>query len=484
MAFSNIAPVQGPVGAGKLETLLQISYNKMVRQQLSASFVEWEMVRQMRVGNPDGRQRNFMLQTGRGPSSVQYRNPGLAGGAFPAAHQSQMVEGRAVFKEMDLAITLPYNLWDLAQTSPAKYAEPLAVELSSKPLAAKRLLAASVFGDGTGVVCEVASTGAATLSAAGDVVVTVSVATGARGHLGFCEIDDLLIPAVTAGTLVAPTGAGMSGLTLGQNAGGAFSNSAVAYRVIRVNRKLRQVTLRLVNQATLAAAPSPTGISHNLAAGDLFYRVGQPTIPDLSGAVADYGSITEAFLGMESLISDDGRIVHGITMSGVTGSTVVDCGGGIIDVPFIHEALDEVKINVGRDVYKWSKLMLAPEATRVLIEGRETDRRFNSVEDNKRGVRVFAYVHESDTVEVRSSEFVPFARGYILPEGGPQGKVFEFYSTDWKAAKAPQGGGQFMFAPFSAGGYSRDFVGYMCMRGTLINQHPKACVKLTNFLLS
>jgi hypothetical protein len=171
-------------------------------------------------------------------------------------------------------------------------------------------------------------------------------------------------------------------------------------------------------------------------------------------------------------------------MSGVTGSTVIDCGGNVMDVGYIHQAMDEVKINVGRGIYKWKTLMMAPEAAKVMIEARETDRRFNSVMDNKRGVNVFAYVHEEDTVEIRSSEFVPFSRGYILPEGGPNGKVFEFYSTDWQAAKAPQGGGQFMFAPFTAGGYSRDFIGYMSTRFALINVHPKACVKLTNFVLS
>lgn len=483
MSFSNIAPAQGPVGAGQLENLLQISYTKMIRQQLSASFAEWEMIKQYRVGNPDGRQRNFMLQTGRGPSSVQFRNPGLAGGAFPAAHQSTMVEGRAVFKEMDLAITIPYNLWTLAQTSPAKYAEPLAIELASKPVAAKRLLAASLFGDGSGVVCEVASTGAATLSASGDVVVTVDVTDDAYGHLGFCEIDDLLIPAAKAGTVIGATNLPV-GAAVAQNVGGAFSNLAYAYKVVRVNRSARQVTLRLVNQATLEAVASPTSVAHQMVAGSVLYRVGQPTIPDLTATPADWGSLTEALVGFESLISDAGRVVHGITMSGVTGSSVYDCDGNIIDTPFIHSAMDEVKINVGRGAYQWKKLMISPEAAKVFIEGRETDRHFQSVKDGTRGTHMFSYQHENDLIEVHSSEFVPFSRGYILPEGGQNGKVFDFFSTDWKAAQAPNGGGQFMFAPFTAGGYSRDLIGYMSTRFTLVNMHPRACVKLKNFVLA
>jgi hypothetical protein len=451
MAFSNIDNLQ-------LGKFLQIAFSEGVRSQISNDYRDWEYVKRMRVSDPDGRELRFLFQKSYGPAAIQYRNP-TGSTVFPSAQQITVSEHTAVFKEINATIELEYNLWDRARRSPSKYAEPLALEIQSKTIAAKRRLAADMYGDGTGVVAEVASE---VSLASGVVTIQLSTSASSPGHVGFCEFGDLLVAATQAGVAILPSGAA------------AF----YAYRVKERKRKLDQVVLEIVDSAgNVITGASAT----NLVSTAVFYRVGQPTIPNRT-SISDYGTATEVMPGLQSLASSDGRTVHGIVMSGASAATSIDASGNPLDVSQVQELMDNVKINVGQSAYSWKMLAMAPEAHAALIESRETDRRFQSVEDNKRGVRIFAYVHGNDVLETYTSEYVQKKQMYALPEAKSGQKVLEAYMTDFEPVKMG-GMGEFHLKPAASGGHERKISSYMQCLTTLICKHPAAIGRLSNFSL-
>lgn len=453
MAYSSI-------GNLNLGNFLQIAFSDGVRNQLSEDYRDYDMVKQIREGNPNGRQTNFLFQKSFGPAAVQYRNPNFSAN-FPAAQQVSTSEHTALYKELDVTVELEYTLWDMAKKSPAKYAEPLANEITSKTTAAKRRLAADLYGDGTGLVGKVASV-VDTNGAGGSVLVTLDATTAAvfNGHVGMFEFGDLLVAHAEDGTAAtAPTVVG----------------SFLAWRVRSKNRQADQVVLEAVDATGSVLSLTDS----NLANTDYFYRVGQPSIPDRT-AIADFGAATEIIPGLESLASADGRVIHGITMSGASAASVFDGGGSALDVSMIQAAMDQAKINVGQSVYSWKKMAMAPEAAAALIDSRESDRRFNSIEDNKRGLRVFAYQHGNDSIEVCTSEYIPKARIFICPENkSTKGKVLEAHMSDFEQVKVNDSSAFMLKA--SASGYERKIVTYMHAVGTLICKHPAAIARIQNF---
>lgn len=457
-----------PISDLNLGLFLQIAFSEGVRNQISQDFREWEEVLKNKVGAPDGRQLNFLFQTSFGPSAIQYRGTGQA--AFPSAQQISTSEHQATYKEIDTTIELEYNLWNRAQKAPSKYAEPLALEIQSKSIAAKRRLAADFYGDGTGAVCEVASVvdTSGTLApsfSAGKTVVTLSSASGAAGSIGQVEYGDLLVAATQAGAAVAPT------------------MLAGTFYAWRVKSKTRSPILGGSDTVTLEAVAADGSLlaldASNLAATNVFYRVGQFTIPDRT-SVGDYGTATEVMAGLESLVSDDGRTIHGIVMDGANAASVLDGGGAPLDSTLIQQLMDQAKVRVGQGAYSWKKLCMAPEAHSSLIEARETDRRFHTVEDNKRGVRFFAYQHGNDTLECYTSEFVPKKRAYAIPEAKAGQKVFEFHGTDFETVKVNDSGA-FHLKPANGGGHERKIATYMEALVCLVCKHPASVGKLTNF---
>ena len=459
MAVSQITDQQ-------LGLFLQIAFSEGIRVQIAKSYRDWEMVLRNKVGAFNGRQLNFMLQSSFGPSAIQYR--GATQLEFPSAQQISVSEHVATVKEIDATVEIEYNLWNRARKSPAKYAEPLALEIQSKSIAARRRLAADLYGDGTGVVGTAAS---ATVSA-GKVDVVLSSASSARGHIGFFEFGDLLVPKNADGTAANPTVA---------------SGTFFCYRVVSRSRSPiiggpDSVKLEALSSSGAVLTVTASG----LTSGDVFYRVGQLTggvnALDLTGALGDYGTLTEVYPGLETLVSNDGRVVHGITMSGATAGSVYDHQGASIGTDAIQILMDQTKLAVGEDEYAWKMLAMAPETHSAFVSGRETDRRFHTVEDNKRGIRYFAYQHGNDTLECYTSEFVPKKRIYALPEAkAGNGKVLELHGTDFETVKVNDSGA-FHLKPGSGGGHQRKVASYMEAMVCLICKHPAAIGKIVNFV--
>lgn len=450
MAFS-------PIGNLPLGQFLQIAFTQGVFNQLNQTFPDFEMVKKFRVADPNWREQRFLLQTSLGPAAVQYRNPNFSS-SFPAAQRIGIGEKTALAKEIDATVEIEYNLYKKALNSPLKYAEPLALEMQAKAIAAKRRIAADLYGDGTGVVGTVAS--AAVVS--GKLEVTLDVTSAAKGHIGFFEYDDLLVVRTAA---AAAQDAVVSAGTI------------AAYRVVSRSRKNDKVVLEAVDAA---GAPLTVTGAGTVGAGDLIYRAGQETIPVIA-SITDWGSATEVFAGLETLLADDGRLVHGITMSGATAGSVVDGGGsGGLSLALVQEGLSNAKIAVGQGRYKWSMLVASPEQRDSLIESAETDRRFMVADNPKRGGKSFVFQHENDTLEVIASEYCPKQRAYALPNqsAGAQ-SMMQLYFTEMTPVDV--GSGKLHLKPAAAGGHERKIASYMEGSISLLCTHPSAGVVIKNF---
>lgn len=459
MAFSNVDQLN-------LGNLLQIVFSNGVRNQISVDFRDFEMVKRAKVGNSVARELRFMFQSSLGPAAVQYRNPGTSGRSFPQSQQSSVSEYTAKFKEINATIELEYNLWDRARKSPEKYAEPLALEIDSKASSAKRLIARDLYGDGTGAVGTLGTSSAATTSPASDqLVFTLASANTSRGHVGFFEYGDILL------LQAAASGASALDTSLG--------TEPAYWKVIAKNRSAQTVTLQGLN-SSLASAGTISSITTQPTSGEVFYRYGQPSIPNLSTTIADYGTVTEVMAGLESLVAGDGRTIHGITMSGVNAGSRYDAGANPLDVKHVQRVMSQVKVNVGQDRYSWKMMSMAPESLDALIESRETDRRFITKDDATRGAKSFVYIHQNDELECYTSEYCPPKRLYILPETKASEKVLEFHGSDFETVKA-QGMEDFHLKPASGGGHVNNVISYLQAIGVLIAKHPASVAVIENF---
>lgn len=457
MSFSNIDVL-------RLGTITQIVFSKGVLYQASEDTREWEQVQSLKVSDQAARELRFMLQKSLGPAASQYRNPGTSNRTFPQASQAIVQEFIAKFKEMNTTLKLEYQLWERAlMAKSAKYMEPLALEVQSKATAQKRVLCADFYGDGTGARGTASSIDETSI-AAGTVVVTLQDTDTARGHVGAFELYDILLPYQTSGSARSATG-----------------GTPYGWQVTDRDFTANTVTFSLIDSNETALT---TVTATNLASGDLFYRVGQPTIPNVSGTVSDYGTASEALVGLDSLAAADGRTVWGITMSGAYKSSLFDAQAATMDVLLFDKSLASGKRRVGQGRYKYKKACMADEVHSQLVDSREADRRFMSVTDNKRGTTFFGYQHRNDLIECYTSEFISKHRVWFLPENGTDGKkVLEFHGSDWKAVKTP-GGQEFHLNAASGGGYTNDIVSYMRGIGVLICRHPAAMIGIRNFTLS
>jgi hypothetical protein len=444
-----------------LGKFLQIVFSDGVRNQISEDFRDWEYVSKLRQGDPNGRELRFFFQKSFGPAAIQWSGINPAG-SFPSAQQVTVQENTALYKEINATIEIEYNLWDRARMSPAKYAEPLAVEIQSKATATKRRMSADLYGDGTGVLGTISSVSIVS----GEVRINLDTADTARGHVGFFEFGDRIMAYSTNGvTAQLPT----------------VSSGTPAY--FQIEEKVRNGDYIVVSVYDASGVKLTATAAGALSAGDLLYRTGQPTRFDLSSSVtSDYNTITEVMAGLESLCAADSRIIHGITMRGATAGSQYDCSASPLDSVHFQRALSNTKTIVGGGKYRFPMANMAPEAVDALIESRETDRRFMSVTDNKRGVNKFVYVHGEDNVEMNASEFAPKKRIYILPEAkSNKDKVLELWGSDFHAVRPAGQGSEFFLKPASGGGHDRFIRSYLAGIFSLVCKHPAAITVLRNF---
>ena len=461
MAYSNVTSL--PLGQ-----ILQIAYSKGIRQQMSQDYRDYEMVKRAKVSGHSPRSIDFYFQKGLLPANTQWRNPGTQNRPFPRAFQPNMAEHSAKLKEVNAAIEIELNLWNRAKDSPEKYAEPLQAILNSNMISTKREMARALWQDGTGVIGQLGASAAAVTSPASDeVVFTLDQGDTTRGHVGYFEYEDILILRTSAGAATA----------FDSN----LATEPVYWKVKGKDRATGTVRLQGLT-STFASAGTISSISVQAASGSVFYKYDQPTIPDLTAITSstEYNELCETLVGLETLAANDNRKVHGIQMTGVTGSSEVDCGNNPLDLLYFNRAMDQVKIEVGAERYRWKQAVCAPEAHSRLIESRETDRRFISWDDATRGTKVFGIQHRQDKIELVDSEYVHPKRLYMLPEAKSGEKVIEYHGSDFKSVSAKEGD-EFQLK-VDSGAYVNSMVSYMEAACVLICNHPKSIARLRNFI--
>lgn len=452
MAYSNIDSLN-------LGKIVQIIFTNGVHRQINVAYPDFEAIKRAKIDDVGAREIRFFFQNSLGTGAVQYRNPGTTGRAFPTAQQITAAENTAKLKEIDATIELEQNLYHRAVKTPMKYGKPLEIEINSKLAAARKRIAADLYGDGTGVLGTISSQ----TTTSNQAVVTLSTTNTAVGHAGNFEFNEPVVHK-------AANGGSGSSVTL---ASGTFDH----WTVVSKDRDNQTITLQAVDT---------NGANQNLSswtptAGEVLYKTGQPTFADTT-SVSDYGTVTEAMPGLESLVAADGRTVFGITMSGATAGTRYDAGGNPIDNRHFQRALSRVKTIVGQGMYKFPNALMAPETKDALIESRESDRRYVAAADGTRGVSTLKYVHDNDQVNMITSEYCPPKRIYIPGEGlSGDDQVLEFHGTDFETVKQP-GGADFMLKPASSGGgFQNVMVSYLQMYGILICNRPAAVAVIHNF---
>lgn len=443
------------VGDNTLGNYLKIYSHNSVYSNLSEQSAMWKNVLKKKKGPAGGRELRYLLRSAFGAGSSQF--VGVSGAvSYPNAQQATINEGTTQFKDFAVTIEVERTLIAKAIDDFRRYGEPLAEELKSKTIALARMLSASIYQDGTGVIGEISGT--PTVSS-GRLVVVLQSGNDDRSHVGWSEFGDKVKFADESGTA--------------QNA--TVSSGTIDHYTI-------EDKVRSTDTITIAARDSSgteltITAANDLEDGDLMYRFGI-TPNDISSIVAatEYNTLSEAWPGLESLVQDDSRTVNGIQLTGAIKGTRFGGGGDAIDSQDFQQLMSLVKVAVGEGRYKWNDAIMAPETLDALVESRETDRRFQSVQDTDRGVPRLGYVHGNDRLMFMSDEFCPKKRVYVVP----QADVLQFHGSDFEFVR-PEGGQRFFLRPDGSGGHYRQVRAYMEGSGALICIHPAGVGVLEDF---
>lgn len=443
-----------------LGTYLKIYSSNGIYNQLSESSDVWKYFLKARVRGPAGRRLQYLLNTSYGPAAVQ--SVPVSEGNYPAAQRSGSQEATAHYKDFALTISVPNSLLGKTGSDLEQYADPLNMELDNKAIAAARVMSAQMVGDGSGVIGIISGT--PTVNTSTDVVTVViksDTTSAARSHIGWFMEDDKIKFANTAGSSQATDGTSVS-----------------YYKVVSVDADTDTFTCTAWTSSNTQVTDITS--ANTLSDGDYIYRFGT-TPQDLSGTVTDYGTASECLAGLESLGANDGRTLHGLTMSGVLAGSRKDCSAEAIDPSHFQSALSKGKRRAGRGRYKYSKAFMFDTVYDALVEAGETDRRFQMGQDLNRGTKTLGYQHQKDFVEFMPDEFIQKQRIWILPDSK---EVLEMHGQDFKVVE-PNKGQKFHLANASSGqGHSRTTLSYMEGSAVVICKHPAALISLANFAIS
>jgi hypothetical protein len=442
---------------------LKIVSRGAVYNTLNTESAMWElMVRKLKKEAEAGGELRWNMRKSYGAGAAQFV-PTTAG-AFPTGQKSQMAEAKGYYKDFSVAIEVPLTLLKKAEKDVGRYGKPVAEEVEAKGIAMARVLSSTLTQDGSGIIGEVSSVTAD--QTANTVTVSLKTTSGSRSHVGwFFDGDKLKVARDSSGEQAATINGG----------------TAVAYWLVTdINRQDDEVTLAPYNSSDVAIDISAGLSSTDIAANDLIRRYGSLWVnpSDITSSV-DYSTLSYQWPGLESLGADDGRLVHNVTMTGALKGSRFDCGGDLIEPQDIQQALSQTKTRVGQKRYKYKGAYMAPETYDAMIDEREGDRRFQSVQDATRGTAELKYQHKSDSLAFETDEFVKKSRIFILPEGD----VLCFHGSDFDYVR-PEGGSQWHLKPNSSGGYNREMQAFMEGCGLFYSQHSAAICTLENFTLS
>jgi hypothetical protein len=458
------------LGMGKL---LDIIFTKGVRDQLPQNFAEFDLIKALRVPGNVEREIRYQIQTGRGPARVQAASPGVAASVLPASQPATIAEIAVKMKKYEANTTISADLFSRLKGTSNKAAEELAIEMEATTVDLQRRLCADLYNDGSGVVVRINgsvtevkgdSTNVDTVTCTAHSIGTVDT-FAASGSITFLEPGDILVAGAAngAGTAVGPTGT---------------ATDFYGWQIDSVDVDAGTFVVKPINSSLTKCADVTAS---NLADNVSLYRVGDAGNLMVLSSVSDWAVASNYMLGLESMTAIDGRTVAGMTMSGLLAGSRYDCGGDLIDTSDFQKVISLAKRRVGAGGFKWDSGLMSFATLDALIESREADRRFVSLEDTVRGGKKFGYQHGNDFIEFVVSEFCPRNRVYILPKGGKQGKAIGMHFRDAEHLKGPDGGAWHLNVNGN-GRHINSFSAYHNMLVQMSIYQPASVAVLTNFL--
>jgi len=446
-----------------LGKLLKIVSVGSVYNTLNDESAMWEMMsRKLRKDAEQGAELRWNMRKSYGVAAAGFVP--TSAGSYNSGHASQFSEATGTYKDFSLTIEVPQSLLKKAEKDIAAYGKPIAEEVEAKGIAMARVLSSTLTQDGTGIIGKVASAAADTT--ADTVAVTLKTGNSDPGYIGwFLEEDKVTVARDNSGEEKATINA---------------AGSTPAYWLVTdVDRSTHIVTLKPYTAADAAVNITAALSSTDLKASDLIRRSTSAWVnpADITSTV-DYGTLSYQWPGLESLGAADNRLVHNVNLTGALKGTRFDCGGDLIEPQDIQQALSKVKTRVGQNRYKYKAAFMAPETYDAMIDERETDRRFNTVQDNTRGTSELKYQHKKDSLAFETDEFVRQNRIFCLPEGD----ALCFYGSDFDYVK-PGKGSEWNLKPNSTG-YDRSQMAFMEGAGLFFAKHSAAILTLENFLIS
>lgn len=447
------------VGSNTLGNLLKIVSKNGVFNNFSEDSSVWQNILKKYVaGDSKGRQLRYAVRSTLGSGAVGFI--AAAAGDYKQGREASVSEGIAEWKDYSATIEVDQTVLRKAMQDFDSYGRPLIEELELKSIALSRVLSASVYGDGTGVIAQALDAGSVSADTVPRTVFNVQTASSALGFIGWVEEGDILHAINPDGSDASPT---------------VSSGTYHHYRVMSIDKSAGTISLQAESSADAALDVTATGIT----AGDYLVR---GTTADTFQALdsigsSDYNGLSFNFTGLGSLSENDGRVVNNITLSGNLGGTRRDASGNPLDVQDFQKLLSDLMRRAGKGRYSYSQALMSWDAYDALVESREVDRRFQTVEDKKRGVSGMGYQHGRNAVMFEADEFCPDQRIYLIPDKG----VLQFHGTDFDFV-TPNAGQKFHLKPASSGGtYSRSIQSFMEGSGALISVHNAAIGCIENF---
>ena len=431
-------------------------------RNLSENSDMWSHFTKLKEMDPQAKLLKYLLLTELGYGAVQAMSPDGTS-AYPKARRSKPVEAEARYKEWSWTVDVPRVLENKTGSELMQYAKPLATELDSKQIAFARLKCVELQGDGTGIHGVVAAEPVVVPVAEANkdqlkVVIKSNTENAGRSWIRWFQEGDLFY-------IAAPD------KTARQQIAGDYykvaevieSESAIVFDVFGSNDVQKDAAIA------------------SIAEDDTIRRIGTSAVDVSSSITSEYESLSEVMVGLEALLGDSNELVHGTNRTGALKGTRKSLGGVAIDSKHFQQILSRLKVNAGKGRYKYPSAFMSDLTYDALVEARETDRRFHSIEDTDRGVKGIGYVHGKDRVEFMPDEFVHGQRIWILPEGKD---ALCYIGKDPQQVK-PNGNDAFhlniVTGVNSGSGYGSTMQTFFEQTGVLLSKHPAACGVLEDF---
>ena len=440
-----------------LSTFLKIYQMNGYTRNLSENSDMWQHFTKLREMDPTAKQLKYLLITSLGYGAIQAMAAD-GSSSYPKARRSGTVEAAARYKEWAWTVDVPRQLEGKTGSELMQYARPFATELDNKQIGYARLKTIEIQGDGSGVIGVVSGTPTAS---GGSLTVTLDTtsANGGRSYIRWWQEGDLVKPFSTGG------------------AARTYDGSLVAdyYNIDTVDEEAGTAVITPYTSSDVALVADG---SHTIADTDVFVRY-NITANDLAAiSTNDYETISEAMVGLDALLANDGRKVHNVTKSGAVKGHRRDLGGATIDSTHFQAILSRLKMSCGKGRFKYSKAFMADPTYDAIVDAREVDRRFNTIQDTDRGVEGIGYVHGKDRVMFEPEEFVHPKRVWLLPDGR---EALCYVGRDPTQVK-PNGNDPVHLNTTSTGaGYGSNMQTFFEQTGVILTKYAGACGVLENF---